>query len=268
MNRPWESGYVDLTSRYLSDEDREWLYERYRLPETYDDGCPTCDGKRTYVWKGIEHTCDCRQQLALHKHYLNANIGLLYQRLDWDDFVVNTSALEGVFGYLIRHERMMRAGIGMTFIGPVGTGKTMLASLVGKAAVRLGYRVWFTTFAALIEMYTSGWRQEDERRRFERRVVESDLLILDDIGKEFRTKTNLAESTFDFVLRQRAISLRPTILTTNMTKDELEEGYGQAIFSLLIERSGVEVLSGEDFRPRAQRRSLDEVLQGWQRPIF
>lgn len=269
MERRWEVEYVDLGSRYLSDDDREWLYTTYPgLPDSSDDGCPTCQGRRMYVWRGEEVHCDCRQQLTLHKHYLNANIGLLYQRLNWDDFVANDAVLQDVYGYLNRHEHMVRAGIGATFLGPVGTGKTMLVSLMAKAFVRLGYSVWFTTFAAVIEMFTSGWRSEEERRRFERRVVQSDVLVLDDVGKEFRTKTNLAESTFDHILRQRVIALRPTLLTSNMTRDELAEGYGRAVLSLLVERSGLEIVDGPDWREEAQRRTIDEVLKGWQRPIF
>src|SRR4051812_28542250 len=62
--------------------------------------CPTCLSKEqtlttleggeyvgreygTYVIDGVEYPCDCDEQIALRKHYLLANIGDQYMRLDW-----------------------------------------------------------------------------------------------------------------------------------------------------------------------------------------
>src|SRR5687767_2514696 len=61
--------------------------------------CPTCLASRiqvgpdvygwengTYRYRGVEYECDCDTQKALRKHYLLANIGDQYQRLNWDDY--------------------------------------------------------------------------------------------------------------------------------------------------------------------------------------
>jgi DNA replication protein DnaC len=162
---------------------------------------------------------------------------------------------------------MISTGMGLIYLGEFGTGKTMLVSLVAKELVKLGYTVFFTTFAEMIDMFTKSWSSNTARARFESKVVESEIFILDDVGKEFRTKTNLAESTFDHVLRQRAVDARPTMLTTNMSEDELDEGYGGAIFSLLKERSILHKSKGNDWRGKARDRTLEEVLSGEVRPI-
>jgi len=157
---------------------------------------------------------------------------------------------------------MTRTGMGIIYLGPFGTGKTMLVSLIAKELVKLGYSVFFSTFTEMVDLFTKSWSSNVARARFEAKVVESEIFILDDVGKEFKTKNNLSESTFDHVLRQRAVDARPTLLTTNMTEPELDEGYGGAIFSLLKERSILHHSVGEDWRAKARERTLEEVLKG------
>ena len=261
--------YIDLSTLYLSDEDRTYVYDqRPELPRDTKEGCVTCEGKRTYYFKGQEFECDCRAQLRLAKVYTLAGIGELFQRLDWDDYHGTKPPLRDVQEFLDGHKAMSRSGVGMVLRGENGTGKTLLVSLAAKELVKLGYDVFFTTFPNMIEMFTKGWGDLSERERFERRIVFSGFLVLDDVGKEFRTKTNLAESTFDTVLRQRVMSLRPTILTTNMGQADMENGYGHSILSLLNERAVIIDCAGADYRSRARLRELDEIEKGWRRPIF
>ncbi len=157
--------------------------------------------------------------------------------------------------------------MGRRYLGEFGAGKTMLVTLVAKELVKLGYNVYFATFTEMVDMFTKGWGNNEERARFEKRIVDSQVFVLDDIGKEFRSKNNLSESTFDHVLRQRAVDLRPTLLTSNMTVGEMSTGYGGAIFSLLTERSVVHSVVGMDFREIARDRALTEIKAGERRPI-
>lgn len=266
--RPWEGDFVDLRTKFLSDSDAIRLYRAYpELPRSADEGCPTCGGTRQYKWHGW-HTCDCEAQLQLHKHYLQAGIGVPMQRLDWVDYVGDLSALHDTQEMLGQHINMMRNGIGAVYRGEFGTGKSMLASLSAKALIRMGYRVYFATFQSMIQMYTSGWTSDADRAEFERRVLFSQVLFLDDVGKEFRTKNNMNESQFDHVLRQRVFSGRSTYLTTNDSEKQMAEGYGAAILSLLNERSVEIKVGGVDFRGTAKKRAVTEAMAGEQRPIF
>jgi DNA replication protein DnaC len=259
----------DIRTRYLSDTEAERLYRNHpHLGRSYQNYCPTCDKKGTYFWRGAEHACDCEYQLQLHKHYLASGVGLTYQRLDFDDYVGPTAALDGVMKYLDKRAEFLKRGIGMFFLGSYGTGKTMLANLILKELVKDGLSCWATTFSQTVEMFTAGWSDKSDKVYFQQKFINSQVLLLDDVGKELRgTRIALAETTFDAILRQRVQSGRTTFITTNMTPADLEQGYGAAILSLIREKSLVQSFDGNDFRPAANDREVTEILNGEVRPI-
>ena len=255
----WQKDYVNLKFSFLDDEDVEYLESRNPQFEKFTKiGCPVC----------TDRTCgDCKGQLQLYKHYLKAGIGFNYQKLGWEDFHGDEKALDLAKIYLGKHKEFVKGGMGLMLHGTWGTGKTLLTSLVAKELVKLGYTVYFATFTQMVDEFTRGWGSNEDKARFEAKVVKSDVFFLDDVGKEFRTKNNLSEATFDHVLRQRALDNRPTFITTNMSEVDLAEGYGSAIFSLLKERMIVHNMVGNDYRQFALDRTLDEISNGTVRKI-
>ena len=260
----WENDYKDLTTSFLSDNVIEFLEHRNpNLSKFSKRGCPTCDGPKS------NNPCgECKQQLQLYKHYLNAGIGQTYQRLDWSDYNGDPQALAVAETYLRQHKAMVKNGIGILYYGSWGTGKTLLAALTAKELVKLGYSVYFATFTQMIDEFTRGWANTVDKDRFEDKVIKADVFILDDVGKEFRSHSNLSEATFDHVLRQRALDNRSTFMTTNLNTDELNEGYGSAIFSLLKERMIVQEATGVDYREQARTRVLTEIKEQKIRKIY
>lgn len=251
---------VDLTERYLSEDD--WDRIKDRVPS----GCPTCGDATVYTdLSGTQMMCKCREQKFLMKHYLAAGIGELYMRLDWDDYQGEEGPVGAVNDYLNACHAFVREGLGFTFTGTFGSGKTMLAMLAAKRLVREGYSVYATTYSEMIEMFSAGWRDRADQLWFERKIINSKILVLDDIGKEMLTK--LSESTFDHVIRQRIANLRPTIITTNLTEKEIPNRYGAGALSILFERSVVREFTGADFRRKARVRAIAEAKEGRRRPI-
>lgn len=252
-------------SSYLSDDDLALLKADH--PEIIAGDCPTCHGKGGYTFKAVEVPCDCPEQKRLFIRYLHAGIGLTYQRLTWDDLEVPIDQLEPVLKYLDKADAYVEQGIGLLLTGPPGTGKTMLANLVLKELVKRDLACYATTFPQTIEAFTAGWSNVDDKHRFATRFMHNRVLLLDDLGKEFWRSNRLQQTTFDYILRTRVQHARPTILTTNMTSDELRGGYGAAVLSLLVEKSIEVLLKGTDYRVQAHNRTLDEISRGWMRPI-
>lgn len=258
-----------LTNHYLSDQEANRLYESNpKLRASHREYCPTCGTTGTYRWKGEEHECNCREQLNLHKHYLAAGVGVAYQRLNWDDYVGDPKVKALCDKYTENASQYVSRGQGVVLHGTFGSGKTLAMNLLIKHLIHQGYDCYATTFASMVELFTAGWRSPEEQRWFQRKVVQSDVLLLDDLGRELKRNTKLSESTFDDVLRTRVQMGRVTFITTNLTLDEMDDGYGSAVLSLLQESAVVHEVQGSDFRPQANQRMRDEIGAGEVRPIF
>lgn len=249
----------------LPDDEAQRLYRRF--PELRDGPCPTCRDTGHYRWEGRDHDCNCRLQRQLAKHYSMSGIGVRYQRLDWSDFVGDDSSLDQVSEYVLNHDKMLRRGMGLLLVGPLGVGKTFLATMVLKELIKRGHNCWSTTFANTIEAFTATWGNQEEKQWFARKFMYSQVLLLDDLGRDLRTGNNLPQSTFDSILRTRVQEGRTTLLTTNMSVRELENGYGSAVLSLLKEVSLRIEFTGDDFRPQANARTMTELTDDETRPI-
>jgi DNA replication protein DnaC len=253
-----------IRTLYLDDEDAERLYAEHphlkASPAVY---CPTCDKTGVYHWRGEDHPCDCEMQLQLHKHYLHSNIGETYQRLGWDDY--EGPFFDELVDYL-DNPLYVRRGIGLFMSGPKGTGKTMASNLVLKEFVKRCHTCYAVTFARAKEMFTAGWYSPEEQAYFARRILHSEILLLDDVLKEFRNR--LTGSVLDDILRQRAQSGRPTLVTSNATEGEITSEYGGGILSLLREKSyQFMYFDGQDWRNNANQREKDEIARREVRPI-
>ncbi len=261
-----------------------------RLREEYPDlatpaRCITCRGEGAFKWRSkadsttyMTYVCNCIEQWALHVYLLHCGIDLSYQRLSWQDCEAEPAAVDLVQRYLEHADDYVSAGCGLVLHGEMGAGKTMLASLLLKSLIAKGIDGYFVPFWRMIEQFTAGWRDEDQRAWFRRRVENAGVLVLDDVGKEYMQKrvdggslkdfaTTVVGSTFDAVLRHRVAASKPTIITTNFDLVELRQSYGSNIFSLLEERSAAHRFTGESYRAKSRMRFNDEIDAGLRRPV-
>lgn len=236
--------------------------------------CKTCGGKRVFKRRdpdGIhEYECPCEEQWMLHLWLLNAGIGLAYQRLGLSDVkAVKKDPLMAFYSYLDPEalERSLRLGRGlMLWSGDKGTGKSLLANLALKRVMESGYDGYYTTFTDMVDTYQSTWRDDDQRRWFDRRVRNAGFLVIDDIGREHRN-TQVIESMFDAVMRGRGTASMPTIITTNLSPEEIQHGYGPNVLSLLTGSMTHVEVQGLDYR-NTYREMLDQdAADGVDRPV-
>jgi DNA replication protein DnaC len=200
---------------------------------------------------------------------LNAGLGLWHQRLSWQDVEdVRGDVLSALGEYLENHVANIRAGLGLVLWSPDrGTGKTLLAVLATKTLLAGGVDCYFTQFSEMIDTFSAGWRDEAERAWFNRRIRNAQMLVIDDLGREHKGRSEVVESMLDQVIRHRVANALPTLMTTNYSPQEIQGGYGPNVMSLLYERSLWVEVPGRDYRSRSNERARLEIQQGLIRPI-
>ena len=106
-------------------------------------------------------------------------------------------------------------GRNIIFAGNPGTGKTHISIGLGIEACNMGYKVYFTTVASLINELKES-RSEKKLYTFEKRFEKYDLIVADELGYISFDKEG-SEILFTF-LSLRA-ERKSTIITTNLSFD-------------------------------------------------
>lgn len=221
--------------------------------------CPTCLSKEieieeglygfengVYKYRGEIHECNCQRQMDLRVHYILANIGDQFQRLNWDDFSGSDATREFVATYLAKWSSFKVNGMGVEFSSPnLGTGKTFAATYIGKELVKLGEAVYFMDFRDVIHLLS---KDSDFRQAQEERIRETTILILDEVVTGISAaQSNLFATRFEELVRYRTNYNRITLMTTNLTPEVLLKDYPRA-YSLLDAKNKRIIMEGEDAR--------------------
>lgn len=244
--------------------------------------CPTCGSRReevepnsgVYVWPdstykldGESFPCHCEDQVNLQRHYLLANLPRDYWTLSVEDFFGDKAALAKVLEYLDKWENMFRHGIGMQFYSPtMGTGKTMLSTIIAKDLIKRGESVYFIPFRDTVRVYEMPY---EERKEMVARLRQTPVLVLDEVGLTLSDAQRAFFGTeLEDLIRFRTSGNSVTIVTTNLTPEELDKQYPRT-FSLLAATTQLVSVSGEDQRRAGEIDffNMELALNGEAKPI-
>jgi len=212
--------------------------------------CPTCNSLKEENIINVNDktiTCYCNKQREMKRKYEKANIPQEYWYLDFDDFrKQDQKIIKNVKKYVESLDFYYKSGIGFFLHGDIGTGKTLLSICILKAAIRKNYqKIFFTSLSDIVNLYTAGWYNHQEQKKFQDVLINHDFIVIDDVGKEFKAGNDLTASTFDKVLRYRR---NPTVITSNIRLKKIHTIYGESIKSLIYGKLLRARVEGADFR--------------------
>jgi DNA replication protein DnaC len=121
-------------------------------------------------------------------------------------------------------------GENLVILGPPGVGKTHLAVGLGLKAIERGYRVLFTTAAALIASLTRALTEGRLEERLKLYTVPR-LLIVDEIGY---LPIDRAGANLFFQLISRRYERGPMILTSNQSFSSWGEVFGDRVIATAV----------------------------------
>lgn len=134
--------------------------------------------------------------------------------------------------------------------GSPGLGKTFLSACIARVVADKGFSVVYdmacAVFSAFEEEKFSKSGDMTAVRYDIRRYLESDLLILDDLGTEMTTTFTI--SALYELLNTRLITGKKTIISSNLTLEELHRRYNAPIMSRLEGEFQLLKFYGRDIR--------------------
>ena len=127
-----------------------------------------------------------------------------------------------------------KSGNNLLLIGSPGTGKNMLAAVIGQEVIKKGFSFLHTTALRCVRRVKDSWRNKEVD---EQDIIDSfigpDLLVIDEVGVQFGSPTELLYLTE--IINDRYEKKRPTILISNLTVKQLEEIIGARIMDRFYE---------------------------------
>ena len=194
-----------------------------------------------------------RERRATERRVRQAKFPVL-KSLDSFDFLAIPSLNKSMVLELARSEFVVRRENAL-LLGNSGTGKTHIALALGLVACQKGYRVRFTTAAAMVHELIEA---KDEKRllRYQKQLAAYELLIVDELGFVPLSKTG-AELLFE-VFSQR-YERGSTLVTSNLPFQEWTEILGsERLTGALLDRLTHHVhlleMNGDSYRLKQSRK--------------
>lgn len=258
----------EIILRNLTGKITDSAYDRIASSFPVFEGCPTCDGEGSYVLEGEAFKCDCEIQRLLQRSYFAANIPREYHDICLEHFFGEDRAnvIPMVQEYQERFDDNYHYGLGLTFAGPYGTGKSFLMASILKDIVKQGRTAYFITFDEFVQHFGATWNDEKSKRLMQDTLKKVEVLGLDELKTDERNTNGFLSDALQAIIRHRTSNLLPTLITTNLTPDKQEQHFTKS-YSLLSAKNSFVLMSGKDVRPRVKSISEELIRANERRPI-
>lgn len=193
-----------------------------RAPE-----CPICNGTG---WKPVEilgktrrvTRCDCRIGSRIERLLNAANIPARYKHCTLADFATDfpganrSLSAARLFAGRFVEEYGPQEKTGLLFVGPIGTGKTHLATGIIQELIRSkGVPCLFCEYRSLLRQIIDSYNPTVEATELEvlGPILDTEVVVLDELGAV--KSTQWVWETVSHIINSRYNANKTTIITTN-----------------------------------------------------
>lgn len=234
---------------------RSLLLKNAGFPENWLDvrySCKKCEDKG-FV-NGI--MCDCFKELLKSLEYEKLCSNLPVNNCRFDNFKldyypdgIGTSPrqrMESVLNYCKTYATdFSKKSSSLLLYGHTGLGKTHLSLAIAGKVVEAGHGVIYSSAQNLFnKLEKEKFGRSDGNT--EENILGCDLLIIDDLGAEFTTQFTV--SALYNIVNSRELEGKPTIISTNLTPEQLLSTYSERIASRILNNYTLLRFDGTDIR--------------------
>ncbi len=235
---------------------RRELLASLGLPTDYTDPhyvCAKC-ADTGYIMTTM---CDCCRDLLRVEGFRQSGLGAQIDRQTFDNFSLDYYRTSDEYYRRMAQNLAVAKEFALHFapgkenlllLGGTGLGKTHLSTAIARAVIEGGHDVVYesvqTVFADFeYDRFRNGY--SNERGRAERYMT-AELLILDDLGAEFGNQFTV--SCLYQLINTREVKGLSTIVSTNLTAQELMERYDGRLTSRFLGNYRILQFVGKDAR--------------------
>lgn len=241
--------------RYLEQNgySADYLELQYVCPDCKDTGY--ADGKK----------CHCFRHMEIEVLYDQSNIREVLERENfetlsmeyYDKNRIDEKTGMTVYDYMAMVieecrsyvERFKTEKGSILFTGNTGCGKTFLSNCIARELIRRYFSVVYLTATDMFDILAGSrfnGNDDDAAKDKAAYILECDLLIIDDLGTEL-INTFTASQMF-YCVNERLNRKKGTIISTNLTLNELQDAFTERVTSRIVSSYQVIPLIGDDLR--------------------
>lgn len=227
----------------------DYLEPIYNCPECHDTGYIT-DAN------GLKEKCSCLRQQEIRLLYAQSNIQgmvakenfstLSYDYYQGEDLRRFEAAVQLSRDFVRNFNSCFQ---NLFFYGTVGTGKSFLSGCIARELLQMGKSVLYFSASGLFDTlarYSFDIRSKETLHDLYDDIYGCDMLIIDDLGTEI-TNAFVTSQLFS-CLNERYLRGRSTLISTNLSLEELRDRYSDRIFSRITSSFSLCKLTGPDIR--------------------
>ncbi len=223
-------------------EMRRRILKRLGYPIDYTEIHYTCSECSDTGYSGTK-MCRCFREMLITENIRSSGMGSLIEKQSFENFSLEPYIADENEYARMKHnlavcreyaENFSRSSGNLLFIGKTGTGKTHLSTAIAKKVIERGYEVLYDSTQNIVsafetDRFKSGYGPYEPKGD---KYLDCDLLILDDLGAEFVNQFTV--SCLYNLLNTRQNKGLATIISTNLSPEELARKYEDRIYSRLI----------------------------------
>lgn len=223
--------------------------------------CEKCSDKGQYEENGKSRMCSCMKNLLISvacdelnktaplslSTFETFNIDYYSKEKDKHTGISPYFVMSKVYEFCIKYAAEFNEHSGNILMkGNTGLGKTHLSLAIANEVLKKGYGVIYVSAPVLLQRLEKNYFSGDKSDDIEQLVSDCDLLIIDDLGTEF--KTQFSSSQLYNVCNSRILKNKPVIISTNLSPEEMKDDYSERFVSRIF--GGAQTLDflGEDIR--------------------